>query len=85
MRNEPSQDPRDVVARAAMNDAVTLIGLVAGATNAQPAHTWLLFGAIATAIFALAWKPLSDDDATPVKAPAATRERSSPVSAAPVD
>jgi hypothetical protein len=30
MRNEPSQDPRDVVARAAMNDAVVLIGLVAG-------------------------------------------------------
>ena len=50
-----------------------VVGLVAGATNAQPAHTWLLFGAIATAIFALAWKPLSDDDATPVKAAAATR------------
>ncbi|HKP65527.1 MAG TPA: YbfB/YjiJ family MFS transporter [Casimicrobiaceae bacterium] len=50
-----------------------LIGLVAGATNAQPAHTWLLFGAIATAIFALAWKPLADDDATPVKAAATTR------------
>jgi hypothetical protein len=30
MENRPSQDPRDVVAKAAMNDAVTIAGLLAG-------------------------------------------------------
>ena len=28
MENRPSQDPRDVVARAAMNDAATLVGML---------------------------------------------------------
>jgi hypothetical protein len=30
MENRPSPDPRDIVAKAAMHDAVTIAGLVAG-------------------------------------------------------
>jgi hypothetical protein len=41
MRNEPSQHPRDVVARAAMQDAVTLANLVAGEFQAShPGPDW---------------------------------------------
>jgi hypothetical protein len=30
MENRPSQDPRDIVAKAAIHDAVTIAGLMAG-------------------------------------------------------
>lgn len=35
MQNRPSQHPRDVVVRAAMNDAATLVGMLAGEFQAS--------------------------------------------------